>query len=112
MVDEVGGDKTVGTVCLSKDPRQFLSLGPGNDFLGFLSLKLGENLMSLGDRGLGSWGLTWCLSGGLMVGINTSVNTLLSRLCREREGRRAWLGGGVVGVQKVFLAPYSEEGVG
>ena len=37
-----------------------------------------------------------------MVGIKTSVNTLLSRLCRDSEGLSAWLGVGVVGVQKVF----------
>ena len=47
-----------------------------------------------------------------MVGINTSVNTLLSRLCRDRDGLRAWLGVGVVGVQKLVLVPYIEEGVG
>ena len=47
-----------------------------------------------------------------MVGIKTSVKTLLSRLCSDSEGLRAWLGVGVVGVQKVFLLAYIEEGVG
>ena len=46
-----------------------------------------------------------------MVGIKTSVNTLLSRLCRDSDGLSAWLGVGVVGVQKL-LVPYREEGVG
>ena len=47
-----------------------------------------------------------------MVGMRTSVKTLLSRLWREREGRRAWLGVGVVGVQKLFLLAYRVPGVG
>ena len=73
---------------------------------GSFSLRLGggENLTSLGDLGLeADWGLTSC-SGGRMLGTRTSVKVLLSRLCREREGRRAWLGVGVVGVQKLVLA--------
>ena len=88
----LGGDITVGTD------------GPGNVFLALKPAEgEGDNLTALGVRGLGSWGLTSCLAGGLMVGINTSVKTLLSRLCSDREGLRAWLGVGVVGVQKVFL---------
>ena len=48
-----------------------------------------------------------------MVGMRTSVKTLLSRLCSDREGLRAWLGVGVVGVQKLLLLGYrEEEGVG
>ena len=73
---------------------------------GSFSLRLGggENLTSLGDLGLeADWGLTSC-SGGRMLGTRTSVKVLLSRLCRDREGRRAWLGVGVVGVQKLVLA--------
>ena len=90
-----GGDSTVGTE------------GPGNVFLTLKPAEgaedgEGENLTALGVRGLGSCGLTSCLAGGLMVGIKTSVNTLLSRLCRDKEGLSAWLGVGVVGVQKVF----------
>ena len=49
------------------------------------------------------WGLTSC-SGGRMLGTRTSVKVLLSRLCRDREGRSAWLGVGVVGVQKLVRA--------
>ena len=99
----LGGDMTVGTVA------------PANVFLGLKKAEAaeGESLAALGVRGLGSWGLTSCLAGGLMVGMSTSVNTLLSRLCSDREGLRAWLGVGVVGVQKLFLLAYSEEvGVG
>ena len=86
-----GGDITVGT---GPPPNVFLTLNPA------------------GVRGLGSCGLTSCLAGGLMVGIKTSVKTLLSRLCSDSEGLRAWLGVGVVGVQKVFRLAYREEGVG
>ena len=74
---------------------------------GSFSLRLGgggENLTSLGDLGLeADWGLTSC-SGGRMLGTRTSVKVLLSRLCRDREGRSAWLGVGVVGVQKLVRA--------
>ena len=90
------GDITVGTV------------GPANVFLALKHPELpdvaeGDSLTALGVRGLGSCGLTSCLAGGLIVGIKTSVKTLLSRLWRDREGLRAWLGVGVVGVQNVFL---------
>ena len=74
-----GGEITVGTVC------------PGNVLLtlkhpgGAEAGEAGEDcegdiLTALGVRGLGSCGLTSCLAGGLMVGIKTSVKTLLSRL--------------------------------
>ena len=98
----LGGDITVGTD------------GPGNVFLALKHAEgEGDNLTALGVRGLGSCGLTSCLAGGLMVGMRTSVKTLLSRLCSDREGLRAWLGVGVVGVQKLLLLGYrEEEGVG
>ena len=73
---------------------------------GSFSFRLGggENLTSLGDLGLeADWGLTSCW-GGRMLGTRTSVKVLLSRLCRDREGRSAWLGVGVVGVQKLVRA--------
>ena len=111
---------TVGTAFTTRptcdcDGKQFLSLtdtehlrgGPG-----IFSLKLGENFNNLGDLGLASWGLTSCFSGGFIVGIRTSVKVLLSRLWSEREGRSAWLGVGVVGVQKLFCLPEYKEGVG
>ena len=44
-----------------------------------------------------------------MEGIKTSVNVLLVRLCREREGRRAEQGVGVVGVQDWYLGAKMEE---
>ena len=91
-----GGESTVGTV------------GPGNVFLALKQAE-GENLTARGVRGLGSCGLTSCLAGGLMVGMRTSVKTLLSRLCSDRGGLRAWLGVGVVGVQKLLLLGYREE---
>ena len=87
----LGGDITVGTV------------GPANVFLAFKPPGVaaeGDSLTALGVRGLGSCGLTSCLAGGLMVGIKTSVKTLLSRLWRDREGRRAEEGVGMEGVHE------------
>ena len=39
------------------------------------------------------------VGGGFIVGIRISVKVLLSRLCRDRDGRREEHGVGVVGVQ-------------
>ena len=114
---EAGGDMTVGTFTTRPtcdcDGKQFLSLTDTEHLRGgIFSLKLGENFNNLGDLGLASWGLTSCFSGGFIVGIRTSVKVLLSRLWSEREGRSAWLGVGVVGVQKLFCLPEYKEGVG
>ena len=101
---KAGGEMTVGTVGCRNEANPFLSLTE-EDLRGIFSLgKFGE----IFTAAAASWpvtGLTSCLAGGLITGMRTSVKVLLSRLCRESEGRRAWLGVGVVGVQKLVLVP-------
>ena len=80
----------------------------GNSLSCFVfSCSLPSFLAIRGDLGLAElWGDTWWVSGGLIEGIRTSVNVLLSRLWREREGRRAEQGVGVVGVHLKGAMPH------
>ena len=114
----LGGDNFVFSLDLR--PIPFISFSDGKSFLTtvpifcwasgiFLSEILGDTRGDFGLAELG--GVTWCLPGGWIDGTSTSVNVLLARLCREREGRRAEHGVGAVGVQDWCFGAKMEEGV-